>query len=106
MVQWSKANVLEFLRTQASELFTVLPAQVISFAQWQTNPVDVSEALGELGDEVIVRSNFSHEDGEHASFAGQFKSVANVATADPGALRVAIDAVFASYLARTPYLET
>lgn len=45
-------------------------------------PIDVEATVAELGTPLVVRSSASGEDGNEASFAGQFKSILNLRSAD------------------------
>ncbi|MEE4661266.1 MAG: PEP/pyruvate-binding domain-containing protein, partial [Halieaceae bacterium] len=81
-------------RLQAMGL-QVPPAFVIRDARAGDYPADLDAARAALDCErVAVRSSAQGEDGEDASFAGQYETVLNVATAEQ--LRAAIDQCVAS----------
>jgi len=78
------------------------PEEIDEIFARATIPVDVDRALLDLvasvgrGGPVAVRSSATVEDMHGSSFAGQYRSVLDVDSGDPQAVRAAIRAVWAS----------
>lgn len=69
----------------------VPPGFVLRAADGDTLPVDLSDQAAALGLRLAVRSSAMGEDGEDASFAGQYDTILDVAPADvPSAVRACL----------------
>lgn len=94
----SKAQTLLSLRDRLSQ-FTIPAFLCFGRAEWEARADEcLQEVRDTFGGELLaVRSSAAGEDGRAASMAGKYESVLNVEAGDPGAVREAVDKVFASY---------
>lgn len=94
----NKARTLDWLSNRL-ERFQVPKFTYFSAEHWQQNSdIVIQQTMEQFsGSTIVVRSSASDEDDANFSRAGEYDSVLNVSSADPVAIRAAIDVVVASY---------
>lgn len=92
----TKARMLQFLKDKNSGI-NILPAYIVDSSEFLTDRSKVLHEIWETfqGQELIVRSSSSKEDGSEWSEAGKYKSIMSVRTVEE--LDRAIKEVYESY---------
>ena len=92
----TKARMLQFLKDKNSGI-NILPAYIVDSSEFLTDRSKVLHEIWEIfqGQELIVRSSSSKEDGSEWSEAGKYKSIMSVRTVEE--LDRAIKEVYESY---------
>lgn len=99
----SKGRALKYVESKVT-LFKVPEFLIFETSAYSCTSAQIIQQIQDVfkGRPIVIRSSAADEDGSQNALAGEYDSVLNVSSSDPGAIREAIEKVIASYSRKGP----